>query len=530
MKKFLGILMAVVMVLTISSFSMITFATQGEELIENGNFSSYNPTTYWKSQTNATFSRTTVDGNYVLKVTNRSYGWSSPYQDIKSDITKCGWGDYDISYRVKLLDTSIAEEKFVCVIKLMFSDNEAEAVYYENSVMASGTEFKGYSATINIQNDKNPSDLKYALIYFQMKEQIDYYIDDVSMRKTDKSTYAPVNNGPITNRPTETSVGVIRWDAWVNPSEEWHSGNADTRTIGQQMVDSLSPREYHYRVPFFANILGSNSITFPDYTQEIFDQEMRYAKEAGIDYFMYCWYGDYDVMSTARKLHATSKYRNDVKMSAMWTLHDIDGYGVLEYRIENLKQDYWFRVDGRPLIYITAGQYASIQQINRFRQACINAGVGNPYLIGLYADSTNPSDDFTTDHVKTLGYDAISTYATYQGKASDYSKLVETTEKLWTNWQNAGVEVVPLVSTGWNRNPRVTKPTSWEWANNGTNQDYTKDGTPAEIAKHLQDAINFNNNYKTQTSANTVLMYAWNEHDEGGWICPTISVDSNGMP
>ena len=23
-------------------------------------------------------------------------------------------------------------------------------------------------------------------------------------------------------------------------------------------------------------------------------------------------------------------------------------------------------------------------------------------------------------------------------------------------------------------------------------------------------------------------MYAWNEHDEGGWICPTIAVDEEG--
>ena len=31
-----------------------------------------------------------------------------------------------------------------------------------------------------------------------------------------------------------------------------------------------------------------------------------------------------------------------------------------------------------------------------------------------------------------------------------------------------------------------------------------------------------------RTKANTVLMYAWNEHDEGGWICPTLKVDENG--
>lgn len=33
---------------------------------------------------------------------------------------------------------------------------------------------------------------------------------------------------------------------------------------------------------------------------------------------------------------------------------------------------------------------------------------------------------------------------------------------------------------------------------------------------------------KASTLANTLIIYAWNEHDEGGWICPTLAVDENG--
>ena len=29
---------------------------------------------------------------------------------------------------------------------------------------------------------------------------------------------------------------------------------------------------------------------------------------------------------------------------------------------------------------------------------------------------------------------------------------------------------------------------------------------------------------------NTAIVYAWNEHDEGGWCCPTIKVDETGAP
>ena len=38
-------------------------------------------------------------------------------------------------------------------------------------------------------------------------------------------------------------------------------------------------------------LFGEDSrASFPEYTQEIFDREMEYAIEAGLDYFAYVWY------------------------------------------------------------------------------------------------------------------------------------------------------------------------------------------------------------------------------------------------
>ena len=534
MKKILSVVMAIVMVLTISSFAMITFATQGEELISNGGFSSVknsdnSQVNFWSSQSGATIKRYNLGSwirpDYVLQVTDRTEDWSSPVQNVTAGVMQSGWGEYTVSAKVKLINASSG------VITYVVNTNiDGESGWQTISAQVNDLEFITFVGNISISPKNADSVLSSVYVYFQMTKGIEFYVDDVSLYKTDANTQDPIapaipeNNGPITNRPTETSVGVIRWDAWLNPSVAWQdaSNPEDTRTIGQQMVDSLSPQKYHYRLPFFANILGSNSITFPDYTQEIFDQEMRYAKEAGIDYFTYCWYGEDDAMSTARKLHTTSKYKNDVKMSAIWTIYGITA-DTTDYLIDFLKQDYWFKVDGRPLIYVNNAEITSIYAINKFREACIEAGAGNPYLIGL------ENMGCSTDDVKNLGLDAISTYATYQGGGAEYSELVKTTEADWTKWKNAGVEVVPFVSTGWNRNPRVANPPSWEKGHTGTENDYTQDGTPEEIAQHLQDAINFNKNNQTQTSANTVLMYAWNEHDEGGWICPTIKVDGNGL-
>ena len=42
----------------------------------------------------------------------------------------------------------------------------------------------------------------------------------------------------------------------------------------------------------------------------------------------------------------------------------------------------------------------------------------------------------------------------------------------------------------------------------------------------LASALQFTKTNPKRARANTVIGYAWNEHDEGGWLCPTIKVDS----
>jgi hypothetical protein len=45
--------------------------------------------------------------------------------------------------------------------------------------------------------------------------------------------------------------------------------------------------------------------------------------------------------------------------------------------------------------------------------------------------------------------------------------------------------------------------------------------TAEEIAKHLQNALAFVKDNPKTCPANAIIMYAWNEHDEGGWLVPT---------
>lgn len=83
------------------------------------------------------------------------------------------------------------------------------------------------------------------------------------------------------------SVGVIRWDAW-------NLFNGQYDPISYYLHRALSPEEFHYRAPFYASVLSPSNISFNGNVQAVMDQEILYARHAGIDYWAfdtYCAFG-----------------------------------------------------------------------------------------------------------------------------------------------------------------------------------------------------------------------------------------------
>jgi hypothetical protein len=94
---------------------------------------------------------------------------------------------------------------------------------------------------------------------------------------------ASVKNNEV-DRPT---VGVIRWDAW-------NLVNGQYDEISFYSHRAMSPEHFHYRLPFFAKIDADGNVTYNADSQAIMDQEILYAKFAGIDYWafdVYCAFG-----------------------------------------------------------------------------------------------------------------------------------------------------------------------------------------------------------------------------------------------
>jgi len=89
--------------------------------------------------------------------------------------------------------------------------------------------------------------------------------------------------------------------------------------------------------------------------------------------------------------------------------------------------------------------------------------------------------------------------------------LTENNVNLWKQLADTGRSVVPLVNAGWDGRPRQYGG-PWFAA-----------PKPAELADSLRTALSWVQEHKAVAEANTILMYAWNETDEGGWLVPTRS-------
>lgn len=324
------------------------------------------------------------------------------------------------------------------------------------------------------------------------------------------------------------TIGAIRWDAWY--------GNKDA--VGKAETVILGPQHWHYRLPFCAEVVAPNKVKIDCATQSVMDKEIAFAKKAGIDYWAFVAYDPSLSLSLALKNYLSSTKKSDVNFSLIlqnrwWTPKSYNG--SIKYFINLMREPSYQKVAGvRPLIYLFKFQDDWIKDvwgtdaafksaIGKFRQSVQQSGLGNPYIVIM---------DFDPSRAKQLadrfGFDATSSYA-IPGKGGlaphQYEMLATNAERYWNRAKSTGTQVVPTVMTGWDHRPRAENPVRDRWkafAERDKNKYYNPP-TPAELGQHLKNALGWVKSNATNAQANTVIIYAWDEFSEGGWLAPTLS-------
>lgn len=327
--------------------------------------------------------------------------------------------------------------------------------------------------------------------------------------------------------PSRPIVGAVRWDAWTARSE-WEK--------------NLAPKQWHDRIPFYGRVLGENAVEVRGDQQEVMDQEIAYASAASLDYWAYCFHLPSDLSTKIEeygiRLHLASARRSEVNFCFILMAQGY--YGAKEQwpaaadRFVRYFQDpaYQKVLGGRPLLYVfyveTMIDYfgspeAARAALDVLRTRSIEAGLGSPYVVAQVWSAESGAS-----YVDTLGFDAISAYAWIDFSHGDqqypYSALADANHSYWESCRATGKKVVPIVSVGWDNRPRWRDPARYKeiYQSPPRGPWYTQP-SPQELADNLRAAIEWSREHPDCAEANVVIIYAWNETDEGGWLVPTLS-------
>ena len=320
--------------------------------------------------------------------------------------------------------------------------------------------------------------------------------------------------------PARTVVGAIRWDAWFG-------GNTYQR--------NLAPANWHTRLPFYSTIGPDGSVEVRSDSQQVMDEEIGYAAVAGLDYWAFCYYHptswhDADKYNYGWRLYLSSKRKADLGFCILLQGQHLGPKGnwteTVQTFVRLFREPTYQKVCGdRPLVFMysvaavrewAGSTRAAKEAILQLRQAAARAGAGNPYLV---AQVYRPEDG--VDSIDTLGFDAIGAYSLPGGSGNreyPYQELAKANRRFWDACKATGKPVVPIVNAGWDNRPRRGNPAFGDLAG-----PWFTEPTPTELSDHLGSAIRWNKANPQNAPANAVIIYAWNESDEGGWLVPTRS-------
>jgi hypothetical protein len=327
---------------------------------------------------------------------------------------------------------------------------------------------------------------------------------------------------------TPPIVGAIRWDGWYGEGP-----------VVKQTEASLGQPKYHFRLPWFARVAGEGEVSINGDSEAIVEQEIAYAAEARLNYWAFVDYWDeLREMRLALNRYLAARDKKGVRYCFVEEGRRLDRIGAAGWirLVEHFRHpDYQTVLDGRPLLFVfVRTTKLGKPEWDELKRQTIAAGMKAPYLALMGSNPEQDAKDMTT-----LGFDAVSAYArggSYSMTQPSYAEQCAMIRRdRWEKCRTLRLPCITFASAGWDTRPRNERPVSWMREVPAT-PDPTPPAqqrplidsvtaTPNELAAHIREALEWTEANRDLNPANALIIYAWNEHDEGGWLQPTLGPD-----
>ena len=278
-------------------------------------------------------------------------------------------------------------------------------------------------------------------------------------------------------------------------------------------------------------------------TADIMRRQIDCAADAGLGFFAFDWYWpEADTKETPlndgleKYLLAPNKDRLEfcllVANASPYRLLEKDWDPITARWIELFKDPGHLSVDGKPLLIIFShrelrqslgGSEAVARAIATLQRKAKDAGLPGVTIAACCA----PGPENGWIDLKQLldeGYTCFTgyNYHGYPMKGDDmkqsFTTLMSGHEDIWNRFATKRLApYIPVVTTGWDRRP-------WQDANRPIPEAYYPDRSPEQLEAFVRRAVKWLDAHPDATPVERVLLlYAWNENGEGGYLTPTKS-------
>jgi hypothetical protein len=313
-------------------------------------------------------------------------------------------------------------------------------------------------------------------------------------------------------------VGAYYFEGWAgrnqladDPNQPW-ARNAPTH-LTRRMIDEFPGRE-----PIWG---------WRDDSLQIMERQIDLAANHGLAFFAFCWYWhdngsainqrriQEDPKHTCLDLYLKATNHQRLKFCLLVANHqgfEIKGTEHWKQAVDcwmpYLMHPQYLSVSGKPLIIMFNTQGANREDLAAMQDTARKAGLAGLAIAGCGGGLLE------TGYTHRTHYNVVPGYASGSERHT-YAELVAANRAAWGGSRDQ--PYIPIVTAGWDKRP-------WEGPT-GLNQrpgSYYPDRTPGQFGEFLRQAITWMEQHPEQTTAERmVLIYAWNEFGEGGYIAPT---------
>ncbi len=316
-------------------------------------------------------------------------------------------------------------------------------------------------------------------------------------------------------------VGAYYFDGWAGKNKYADDSNEPWAKDAPSHLTRRFVNEFSNREPVWG---------WRDDSPEIMERQIDLAADNGVDFFLFCWYwsdnkGPINVeaveknnLHTSMELYLKAKNRDRLKYSLLIANHA--GFEILEnenwasavrYWSKYFKDPEYIKVDGKPLLVIfgTGDDAITNEQIAVIQETAKQEGFKNGLaLAGCGGGAKGKAFDYSTHYNLTSGY----------ADGHEEHKFQELIDRAEPQWKGTEAQpYIPVLNAGWDKRP-------WEGPDGLSQKEgwYYPDSSPELFKNFLKDAVKWMDDNPTKTTKERlILIYAWNELGEGGYLVPT---------